>query len=188
MKTNNLVRFLVVPTIALCTILGPLSTARAADSDANRGQLSNGDYKFAIAATRANTSEVDLGQLAAQKATDPAVRQFAQRMVQDHQKANQQLSQILTQKGVTVPTETSSSEQREVDRLQKLEGAAFDKAYIDHMIRDHKKDVKEFEKASQNAQDPDLKSFAANTLPVLQDHLRMAQDLESTVKAEKRSS
>jgi putative membrane protein len=186
MKKHNIVRFLAVPTIALCALLGSLTTMRAADE--NRGQLSNSDYKFAVAATRANTSEVDLGQLAAQKATDPAVRQFAERMVRDHSKANQQLSQILSQKGVTVPTETSSSEQREVDRLQKLNGAEFDKAYIEHMIRDHKKDVKEFEKASQKSEDGDIKAFAANTLPVLQDHLKMAQDLEGTVKAEKRSS
>lgn len=188
MKTHNLVRFLGIPALALCSLLavGNLTSANAAEE--NRGQLSNSDYKFAIAATRANNAEVELGQLAAQKASDPAVRQFAERMVQDHSKASQQLNQILSQKGVTVPTETSSSEQREVDRLQKYTGADFDKAYIDHMIRDHKKDVKEFEHASQKAEDSDLKAFAANTLPVLQDHLRMAQDLSGTVKAEKRSS
>ena len=187
MKTHYLVRILGVPALALCSLLavGNLTSANAAEE--NRGQLSNSDYKFAIAATRANNSEVELGQLAAQKATDPAVRQFAERMVRDHSQASQQLNQILSQKGVTVPTETSSSEQREVDRLQKLSGADFDKAYIDHMIRDHKKDVKEFEHASQKAEDNDIKTFAANTLPVLQDHLKMAQDLQSTVKAEKRS-
>lgn len=186
MKTHNLVRFLAVPALALCTLLAVGHRANAAED--NRGQLSNSDFKFAVAATRANNAEVEIGQLAAQKATDPAVRQFAERMVRDHTKANQELSQILSQKGVTVPTETSNSEQREVDRLQKYTGAEFDKAYIDHMIREHKKDVKEFEHASQKAEDTDLKAFAANTLPVLQDHLKMAEDLKGNVKAEKRAS
>src|SRR5579884_742348 len=96
MKKHNLVRFLAVPALALCTLLAVGNRANAADE--NRGQLSNSDYKFAVAATRANNAEVELGQLAAQKATDPAVRQFAERMVRDHTKANQQLSQILSKK------------------------------------------------------------------------------------------
>ncbi len=182
MKINNLFRFLVVPTLSVCCFLATSGLSKAADNE-NRGQLSSSDYKFAVAATHANDAEVQLGQLAAQKATDPAVRQFAQRMVEDHSKASHQLAQILSQKGATVPTETSSSEQREMERLQKLNGADFDKAYVDHMIRDHKKDVKEFEKASNNAQDTDIKAFAANTLPVLQDHLKMAEDLKPTVKS-----
>jgi putative membrane protein len=188
MKINHLVRNLVVPTLAVCTLLalGNFTTARAAD-EGNRGQLSHGDYKFATEATHANMAEIELGQLASQKATDQGVRQFAQRMVNDHTKANQQLQQILSQNGVTVPTETSSSQQREMERLQKLNGADFDKAYIDHMVKDHKTDVKEFEKASRDAQNQDLKAFAANTLPTLQDHLRMAEDLRPTVKAEKRA-
>lgn len=178
---------LAVPALALCSLLavGNYTTAKAANTDANRGQLSHSDYKFAEAATKANAAEIELGQLASQKAEDPAVKQYAQRIVQDHTRASQQLQQILSQKGVTIPTETASSENREMDKLQKLSGADFDKAYIDHMVRDHKKDVKEFERQSQKAEDADIKSFAANTLPVLQDHLKMAQDLEGTVKAEK---
>ncbi len=191
MKTNSLklIRSFSIRALAAgCLLaLASVSGVRAADTE-NRGQLSNSDYKFAVEATRGGTAEVSLGQLAAQKATDPAVRQFAQRMVQDHTKANQQLAQILTQKGVAIPTATSSSEQRELDRLQKLSGADFDKAYMDHMLKDHKKDVREFQRTAQSGQDTDLKAFAANTLPVLQDHLKMAQDLDATVRNEKSQS
>jgi putative membrane protein len=188
MKINNLVRFVSLPTLAVCFLLAQAGLAPARAANENRGQLSSSDYKFAVDAFHANASEVELAQLAAQKATDPAVRQFAQRMIQDHTKANDQLKQILTQKGVTVPTPTSSSEQRELDRLQKLSGVDFDKAYMAHMVKDHKKDVKEFQKAANTATDTDIKAFAANTLPILQDHLKMAQDLDTTVKAEKRAS
>ena len=160
-----------------------LSSARAADE--NRGQLASSDYKFAAEATRANTEEINLGQLAAQKATDPAVQQFAQRMVQDHTKANQQLSQIISQKGTTLPSTTTTSQERETDRLAKLSGVDFDKAYIEHMVKCHKKDVKEFQKAADNANDSDLKAFAANTLPTLQEHLQMAENTEAALKGKR---
>jgi putative membrane protein len=188
MKTNSLkiASFLSLnaAVVAFCLVaqMG-FSTARAADE--NRGQLTSSDYKFAVDAYRANTEEITLAQLAAQKASDPAVQQFAQRMIQDHTKANQQLTQIISQKGATLPTTTTTSQERETDRLAKLSGADFDKAYMDHMVKDHKKDVKEFQKAADNAKDPDIKAFAANTLPTLQEHLQMAENTDAAVKGTK---
>jgi len=170
----------VVCTLAL---LNCCYGVRAAE---NHGQLASSDYKFAVKATRGGQAEVTLGELATQKAADPAVKQFAQRMVEDHTKANQQLNQLLLQKGASVPDETvTGSEQREMNRLQKLSGTDFDRAYIKHMLRDHKKDVKQFQNESDDAKDPDIKTFATTTLPVLQDHLKMAEDLDAAVKAEK---
>jgi putative membrane protein len=160
-----------------------VSPARAADE--NHGQLSSADYKFAVDAYRANTEEITLGKLAAQKATDPSVQQFAQHMVQDHTKANQQLEQVISQKGATLPSTTTTSQERETDHLAKLSGTDFDKAYMEHMVKDHKKDVKEFQKAADNAKDPDLKAFAANTLPTLQEHLQMAENTEAALKGAK---
>ena len=81
-----------------------------------------------------------------------------------------------------MPTTTTSSQERESDHLAKLSGPEFDKAYMEHMVKDHKKDVKEFQKAANDAQDPDVKAFAANTLPTLQEHLQMAKDTEAAVK------
>lgn len=186
MKTKILFRSLAVATLTVCSLLAQ-SPAQAAANE-NRGQLSSADYKFAVAATQANDSEVQLGQLAMQRATDPSVKQLAEHMVRDHSKVNQQLQQVLSQTGATVPTMTSSAENRELDRLQKLSGADFDKAYVEHVVKSHKRDIKEFEHAANNAQNADLKAFASNTLPGLQDHLKMAEDVKGTLKAEKHSS
>lgn len=190
MKTKSLktiISFLSLnaAVAALCVFaqMG-VSTARAAEE--SHGQLNSSDYKFAVDAYRANTEEINLAQLAAQKASDPAVQQFAQRMIQDHTKANQQLSQIVSQKGATMPTTPTSGQERETDRLAKLSGADFDKAYMDYMVKEHKKDVKEFQKEADKAKDPDIKAFAANTVPILQEHLQMAENTDAAVKGTKR--
>ncbi|MDB6066169.1 MAG: outer membrane protein [Pedosphaera sp.] len=190
MKTNSLkyLRFGSLIFIAICSLtLTGAQSARAATNE-TRGQLSSSDYKFVVDAAQGGMAEVSLAQLAEQKAANPDVKQFAARMVQDHSKADQQLTQLASQKGATLPTAIPSSEQREMDRLRNLSGTDFDKAYMDHMVRDHKSDVKEFQRASKRAKDPDVKSFAASTLPTLEDHLRMAENLDTTVKGQKTSA
>jgi putative membrane protein len=154
----------------------------AADTEGQRGQLTSSDFKFAMDAKRGGMEEVQLGELAKQKAANPAVREFGERMVTDHQKANDQLKHIVQQKGALVPTSLSHHETSRVDRLQKLSGAEFDKAYISDMVSDHKTDVKEFEKASKNLSDPELRAFAEKTLPTLQEHLRQAEGLYAQLK------
>jgi putative membrane protein len=154
----------------------------AADTEGQRGQLTSKDYKFASDAAQGGMQEVQLGELARQKAGSQGVREFGERMVTDHQKANDELKQIVQKKGALLPTTVSHHETSTVEHLQKLSGADFDKAYVSDMLRDHKKDVKEFEKASQDLSDPDLKAFAAKTLPTLQEHLSMVQNLEAQVK------
>jgi len=153
----------------------------AADSEGQRGQLTDKDFKFVTDATRGGMEEVQLGQLAKQKAGSSAVKEFGDRMVTDHQKANDDLKQVVQKKGALIPTSLSHHETSRLEHLEKLSGTDFDKAYVSDMVRDHKKDVKEFEKASQNLSDPDLKAYAEKTLPVLQEHLRMAENLETQV-------
>lgn len=152
-------------------------------AEGNRGELSSSDYKFIKEAAAGGMAEVQLGQIARDRATDPAVKQFADRMVKDHTDADKQLTQIATEKGATLPNEIPASEKRETDRLLKLSGAKFDRAYMEHMVRDHKTDVKEFEREAKKASDPDVQSWAAKTLPTLQDHLRMAEDVDKNVKS-----
>ena len=149
----------------------------------NHGQLSSADYKFVAEAAQGGMAEVQLGRIAQERATDPAVKEFADKMVKDHSQADQQLSQLASQKGATLPTDIPASEKRETDRLLKLSGAEFDRAYMNHMVRDHKKDVKEFERESKDAADSDVQSWAVKTLPTLQDHLKMAQDVDANVKS-----
>jgi len=139
------------------------------------------DKKFVWNAAVGGMEEVQLGQLAAQKASDPDVKSFGQRMVDDHSKANDQLKTLASQKGVTLPTTLPSAEKQDVAKLSKLSGAAFDREYMSMMVKDHKKDVSEFDKETKQARDTDVKSFAKSTLPTLRDHLKMAEDTYSKV-------
>ena len=184
MKIHYYKTFRVLPCAALIIAQAAQVSAYASDTTENRGQLSAADYKFARAAACGGAMEVSLGKLAAEKSANVAVQQFGQRMVTDHGKAGQELEQIASRKGATLPTQPSAWHQKEIDRLGKLSGAEFDKTYVNLMVRDHKADEKEFKRASEHVQDPELKAFAASTLTVVQDHLKMAEDLASTIKHE----
>ncbi len=158
------------------------TSAYAADNGESRGQLSSSDYKFAKEAAMGGMFEVNLGNMAGSNSRNPAVQQFGQHMVKDHGDAGQKLQQIATAKGATLPTELTSKQQHEIDRLSKLSGTEFDKAYVSLMVKAHKTDERLFKKGSADIQDADLKNFFATTLPTIQEHLRMAEDLENNVK------
>lgn len=154
------------------------SSSQASPSDASSsGQLSQSDKTFVMKAAQGGLAEVQLGQLATQNAQSDEVKQFGQRMVDDHTKANDQLKQVAQQKGVAIPTDLSAKDKAEKDRLSKLKGEQFDKAYMKHMVMDHKKDVAEFQKESTSGKDNDVKNFASQTLPTLQDHLKQAEQV-----------
>jgi putative membrane protein len=137
---------------------------------------------FAMKAAEGGMAEVELGRLAAQKASNDRVKQFGQKMVDDHTKANNDLKQAASQEGIELPADTNAKHKATMHKLSGLSGAAFDKAYMDAMVKDHVADVKEFEKASKANGDSPVKSFAATTLPTLKDHLQMARDLDHEVK------
>ncbi|HLH04344.1 MAG TPA: DUF4142 domain-containing protein [Bryobacteraceae bacterium] len=135
------------------------------------------DKKFAKDAAMGGLEEVELGKLAAQKGSSDAVKQFGQKMVDDHTKANDQLKEIASKEQIEIPTALDAKHQKEVDKLSALSGDKFDKEYSKNMLKDHRKDVSEFQMEAQNGQDPNIKQFAASTLPTLQEHLKMAEDL-----------
>jgi putative membrane protein len=145
------------------------------------GKMSAKDKKFMMDAATGGMEEVALGKLAASNASDADVKSFGQRMVDDHSKANDQLKQVAQSKGVTLPADVTKSQQKDIDKLSKMNGAAFDSAYMKMMVSDHKKDVAEFSKEAKSGADTDVKSFASTTLPTLQDHLKMAQDAAAKV-------
>jgi len=145
------------------------------------GKLSAADTKFVHEAAVGGMAEVSLGKVAAGKATNPDVKQFAQRMVDDHSKANDELKAYATQKGVTLPADIDAAHKATEARLSKLSGAAFDKAYMADMVKDHDKDVAAFKKASTTASDADLKAWAAKTLPTLQEHQTQAKSINAKV-------
>ena len=170
----------------------PAAAARygnpASPMSSTTSQLSSSDESFLRKAAAGGAAEVELGNLAKDKATDPDVKQFAEKMVTDHTKANDELKRLAEKKGVAISDMPDSKSKREMDRLSKLSGADFDKAYAKLMVSDHEKDVSEFQKESKDARDPEVRDFASRTLPTLQDHLRMAQEDNSKVaKSEKTS-
>jgi putative membrane protein len=144
--------------------------------------MASGDRSFMQKAAEGGMAEVQLGELAKQKAASDQVKQFAQRMIDDHGKANDRLKEVASSKGVTLPTNLASKDQLEKDRLSKLSGNQFDKAYMDHMVADHKQDVSEFKSQSTKAKDPDVKNFVVTTLPTLEEHLQLAQTTDRGLK------
>jgi len=164
------------------------TNSNSGGSNSNSGHGSTkmtSDMKFASEAAMGGMAEVQLGQLAAQKGASDEVRQFGQRMVDDHTKANQDLMQVASGKGMALPTTLDAKHQADISKLSALSGDKFDKAYVDMMLKDHKKDVGDFQKESTSGADTDIKSFATRTLPTLQDHLQMIQRIHDKMALRK---
>jgi len=143
----------------------------------------NADQTFVVNAAKGGMAEVELGKLAAEKATKDAVKKFGQRMADDHSKANDELKSLAQSKGITLPTSVDPKDKATQDRFAKLSGDAFDRAYMQHMLADHRKDVAAFRTESKSGKDPDVKAWAGKTLPTLEEHLKLAQDTAKDVGA-----
>lgn len=167
-------RKLLISVAATCAMAGGL----AAKTD----KPSHTDDHFISEAAQGGQAEVQLGRLAADKAASPQVKQFGQRMVADHSKANGELTNIASQRGINLPNKLDKKDQKQYDHLAKLNGQKFDKAYMSYMVKDHKKDVSAFKHEADHGNNPDLKNFASQTQPILQQHLQMAQQTKSEVK------
>ena len=165
------------------TIVLGLAAAAYAQDTASKAHRSSGsaDLTFVLDAAKGGMAEVELGQLAADKASSDDVKKFGQRMVTDHSKANDELKTLAQSKNITLPTAIDAKDKATHDRLAKLSGPAFDRAYMAHMVTDHRKDVNEFKKETTAGKDPDVKSWASKTLPTLEEHLKMAQDTDKAV-------
>jgi putative membrane protein len=130
------------------------------------------DASFYKHAAQGGISEVELGNLALKKSEDPAVKEFAARMVKDHSEANDKLRSVADSKNITLPMKASVGEMATKAKLDVLSGSTFDKSYIKAMVKDHEEDVAEFRREAKSGQDPDAKAFAASTLPTLREHLQ----------------
>jgi len=146
------------------------------------------DHTFMMKAAEGGLAEVQMGQLAQQNGQSQAVKDFGKRMVDDHSKANDQLKQVAAGQGVTLPATPNSHDQAEYNKMAKLQGDAFDKAYAKMMVSDHKKDISEFEHEANAGSNADVKAFASQTLATLQDHLKMAEQMNNAVKSEGKGS
>ena len=158
------------------------SASQAAPAAGAKTAVPAADKDFAQKAAVGGMAEVQLGKLAQQKASNDQVKQFGSHMVEDHSKANDELKQIASTKGVQLPSALDKKHQSDMDRLQKMSGADFDKAYMSHMVDDHKHDVADFKKEASSGRDSDIKGFASKTLPTLEEHLKLAQTTNDAVK------
>ena len=165
---------------AMAISCGSLLVAQSGNADRMNGSGS-ADQTFMMKAAQGGMAEVQMGQLAKDHAQSQAVKDFGQRMVDDHSKAGDELKGLASQKGVTLPSDMDAKDKAIYDRLSKLNGAAFDKAYMRDMVADHKADIAEFRRESNSGKDPDTKAWASKTLPTLEEHLKMATSTNKDV-------
>jgi putative membrane protein len=139
------------------------------------------DKQFLKHAASGDMLEIRLGQYASQNAGSDEVKKFGEHRVGDHTKAKEQMLSLTTQQPLEIPKALSDEDQQTLDRLERLKGAEFDKAYIATMIEDHQNDIGQFEKEVSEGSDTIVKAFAERTLPLLKHHLEMAQELSKSV-------
>jgi putative membrane protein len=160
-------------TVSLLAVSGPAA--------AQLQVVNNADRAFINKAATDGAAEVELGRLATLRAARPSVRSFGERMVIDHGRSNAELAALAQSKGLALPTLLEPSQQVMRDRLNSLTGADFDRAYMSEMVRDHTEDIAVFERAAEVSADPDIKAWAARSLPMLRDHLALARQVNSEV-------
>jgi putative membrane protein len=171
-----------LPAIAITYLMSMSASVMAAEkkgSESSPPKFSSADETFMMSAAQAGMVEVKLGEIAAKKATKSDIKEFGAMMVTDHSKANTELKAIAAKNGVTLPSKLDAAHQEEVDKISKLSGEQFDKTYVSEMVKGHEKVAVEFEKASKTAQNLELKSFAATTLPVIKNHLKHIKAIAS---------
>lgn len=154
-------------------------------NDDKFGKVQEKDAQFIVDAAAINMEEIKLGELAETRATMDNTKQFAQMMVQEHTTGYTQVTQLASSKSITIPGGLSDAAQKNYDKLSGDKDADFDKDYWDMMVNGHKDAIDKFEKASAEANDADIKSWATNTLPALRTHLEKAQQYQEEYKKTK---
>jgi putative membrane protein len=180
MMSNTMKKTAMVAVFAGATMLGSVRFATAQIVDNTAAQMDE-DKKFVQNAAADGMAQVQLGQLAAQKATNPDVKAFAQKMVDDHTTLQNNLMPVAQRLGVTPPAKLDKKNQAEYDKLSALSGDAFDKAYVQVMVADHKKDLHDFKNEASNTNDRELKSAAKQGAQVIEGHYQMAEKLATQV-------
>jgi len=156
---------------------------RQGSTPAHESSRASADTEFAMKAAHANMAEVELGKLAHKKAMNDEVKQFARRMIDDHGKSLDELKTIASKKHLTLPSGIDAEHRKLADRLSNMSGSKFDSEYIDAMVDGHRKVASDFRKESQSGADPDLKAYAAKTLPVVEQHLEQAEMIKSNLRS-----
>jgi putative membrane protein len=161
------------------TSSGKQAASQSGDMNNNGGAVTAMEKQFVTKAAQGDRAEVQLGQMALQKSNNSEIKQFAQKMIDDHGQNQQQVDSLASKLSITAPGDVAPDQKQQADRLQNLTGSQFDQAYAKIMVQDHRKDVNEFKRAQQSAKNPEIKQYVDQTLPVLQQHLQMAEKLSS---------
>jgi putative membrane protein len=166
---------LTVACLSICSLLlVPITRASAAD-------VSSSDKAFITKASQGGMTEVEAGKLAQEKGASQDVKDFGAMMVKDHTQNNSDLMTLAKAKGVDVSDKLDSMHQGMIDKMSKLSGAAFDKAYVNDMVKGHTKMLK-LMKGEESSKDADLKDFATKTSDTVQMHLTKAEDIQKSLK------
>jgi len=139
------------------------------------------DEAFVRAAARGGLSEIKLGKLAMDQASNEAVKAFGTRMVAEHTKAGDELKEAAKEENVGLPTDLTAKDQATYDRLSKLSGAEFDQAYAQDMVKDHQQDLRDFQREANHGNDDVVRGFASETVPMIQQHLDQAKEMLKAV-------
>src|SRR5215470_1239439 len=169
--------------LGLLIFVSPLAAQQSAPATGTKLQRS--DRNFILKAAKGGEEEVELGRLAQEKASSDAVKQFGQRMVEDHGSANKELMDLAANKNVPL-NDKAPKKDPALDKLSKLQGQAFDREYVKAMVKDHKQDVAEFRRMHSGAVDPNLKAWIDNTLPTLEDHLKTIEGIQAQMASAKK--
>jgi len=168
-KITLISQFCIFILTALALTLGGVATAQ--DTPAGKSSsLSANDKKFMKKAAKGGMMEVAMGKLAEEKGQSDDVKSFGKRMVTDHSNANDELKKIAAQKNVKLPAKEPTV------------SWSSDKAYMDMMVKDHEKDLAEFQEEAKSGSDADVKKFAEDTAKVVQEHLDLAKQTQSKLK------
>lgn len=179
---------------AATLVAGGPAFAQTQDKSSNASQTSEksgesrSDAKHLKDLAIANMAEVETGKLALEKAQDPKVKEFAQRMVDDHGKLLDEVKNLAQSKGVDLPSAPDAKHQKVMKKLQSASGADFDREYMRAMVKDHRDALKLTQRTAKGAKDPDLKAAAQKAAPDIQDHLKLAQQIAKEEKSQKRSA
>jgi putative membrane protein len=187
-------------TVALCLLVGtpvaaqvskdaPVPPVRRDDPAPQpaepRAPVSGGDRQMMETMARANVAEADLGRIAETNAASAEVKTFARQMVADHSKANRELQELAARKGVKLPRELDAADREFLEEVKVKTGPAFDELYVNEAaVKDHAESRQLFERAAKTAEDPDLRAYAATTLPVIDRHLERARELSRSLRGE----
>jgi putative membrane protein len=176
---------LLASALALASALPVLCLAQGKAPPVAERPAPGIDAGFMNSAIELELSEVELGNIAMQRGANENVREFAQRMVKDHDKAKNELTKLAAQKSQSLPTETTDAHRRLRERLAKLSGSDFDRVYMEAMVRDHEEAVALFRREAQQGHASDVKEWADKQVKMLKAHLRDAKNINARLKVGK---